>query len=218
MKTLEDALAAIESMKAEHEAEKAAILTKNKELIAREKAAKTAADEAEAAREEAASEAASKAGDVESVKAALEKKHKAVLDKLNADLAARDTRLGELLIDNAIKEAIATNNVLPQFAKAVEAMLRAGAKVENGEAISADGTPLADATGAFFKSADAKHFVAANAGAGAGATGNNSTTATRFTKPPVTNDELSAWDKAVSENPAEMKALATSWGMPHLAP
>ncbi|MDD1452646.1 hypothetical protein NHF48_019715 [Sphingomonas sp. H160509] len=204
-------------MRADHEAEKAAILTKNKELVAREKAAKTAADEAEAAREEAANTAASKAGDVEAVKAALEKKHKLALDKLTADIASRDTQLGTLLIDNAIKQAITENNVLPQFAKAVEAMLRAGAKIENGEALSADGTPLSDANTAFFKSADAKHFVSAPASAGAGAAGNSTASnAAKWTKPPVTGTEMTEWMRDAVADPVSHNSIATSWNRPDL--
>lgn len=136
------------------------------------------------------------------------------IDKLTADLTARDTRLGELLIDNAIKEAITTNNVLPQFAKAVEAMLRTGAKIENGEAIAADGTPLSEATGAFFKSADAKHFVAAPANSGAGATGNTGT-ATKWTAPP-TLAQMGEWARDAVSNPAEYNALAKGWNRPDL--
>lgn len=140
------------------------------------------------------------------------------IDKLTGDLTARDTRLGELLIDNAIKEAISSNNVLPQFAKAVEAMLRAGAKIENGEAIAADGTPLADANAAFFQSADAKHFVAANTGTGAGATGNASpnVAGSKWTKPPVTGTEMRDWAHEAVANPVEFNALAKGWGRPDL--
>lgn len=183
----------------------------NKQLKAEKVEAKRLADEAEAAREEAANEAASKAGDVETVKAALERKHATALTKLTNDLAARDTRLGELLIDNAIKDAITSNNVLPQFAKAVEAMLRAGAKIENGEAVK-DGMPLADATGAFFTSADAKHFVSAPANSGAGATGAQGK-GTPLQKAPETAEEWADYMKLANDNPAEAQAFATKHGI-----
>lgn len=147
---------------------------------------------------------------------ALNKLQKA-LDKANGDLTARDARLGELLIDNAIKDAISTNKVLPQFAKAVEAMLRAGVKIENGEAVSADGTPLADANTAFFKSADAKHFVSAPANAGAGATGNtNTTSAGKWSKPPVTGLEIQEWGREAVADPATYNSIAQGWGRPDL--
>ncbi|GAA0456706.1 MULTISPECIES: hypothetical protein [Sphingomonas] len=218
MKTLEDALAAIETMRAEHEAEKAAILKKNKELVDRERAAKTAADEAEKAREEAANDAASKAGDVDAVKASLEKKHKAAIDKLTADLAARDERLGTLLIDNAIKEAMSKNNVHPKHAEAVEAILRTRtkAKIENGEAVTADGTPLNDAMSAYFKSKDALEYVAAPANTGAGTQGSTNRTVGGLTKAPTNAAEMAQFSEIVRANPEQAKAMAKSWGWPDL--
>lgn len=218
MKTLEDALAAIETMRADHEAEKAAILNKNKELVAREKAAKTAADEAEAAREEAANTVASKAGDVEAVKAALEKKHKLALDKLNADLSARDERLGTLLIDNLIKDAITTNNVHSKHVEAVEAILRTRtkAKIENGEAVTADGVPLADAVGAYFKSKDAIEYVSAPANTGAGAQGSSNRTAPLMTSAPTNAAEMAQFAEIGRNNPEQAKALAKGWGWPDI--
>lgn len=139
------------------------------------------------------------------------------LDKATGDLAARDTRLGELLIDNAIKQAITDNNVLPQFAKAVEAMLRVGVKIENGEALSADGTPLSDANTAFFKSADAKHFVSAPASAGAGAAGNSTVNnAGKWMKPPVTGMEMQEWSRDAVADPVSHNAIAKGWNRPDL--
>lgn len=137
------------------------------------------------------------------------------IDKLTGDLTARDTRLGELLIDNAIKEAITTNKVLPQYAKAVEAMLRAGAKIENGEAFGADGSPLTDANAAFFKSADAKHFVSAPDNAGAGAAGNTAPTAGKWAKPP-TPAEMTQWGFDAVTDRDFYNAKAREWNRPDL--
>lgn len=134
------------------------------------------------------------------------------LDKATADLAARDTQLGKLLIDNSINEAIASNNVLPHFAPAVRAMLTAGAKIENGEAFAADGSPLSEATVAFFKSADAKHYVAAPANTGAGAAGNTGK-AVMPSKKPETAEEWEAYMKMTVDNPVEASAFAAKHGI-----
>lgn len=142
------------------------------------------------------------------------------IDKLTGDLSARDTRLGELLIDNAIKEAITTNNVLPKHVEAVEALLwrKLGPKIENGEAISKDGVALTEAIPEFFKSPQAMDYVAANTGTGAGATGNANpnVSASKWTKPPVTGTEMRDWAHEAVASPSEFNALAKGWGRPDL--
>lgn len=203
-KALEKALGDIESLK-----------ETNKALKAEKTEAKRKADEAEAARDEVAEQAAAKAGDIEALKASMQRKHDAELKRLTDQVEAGNKRLGELLIDNSIKDAITTNKVLPHYAKAVEAMLRAGAKIENGEAVTADGTPLSDANAAFFKSADAKHFVEAPHNSGGGAQGSTAK-AGALTKAPETAEEYNAFMRLSSENRDQANALAEQWQRPDL--
>lgn len=138
------------------------------------------------------------------------------LEKANADLAARDTRLGELLIDNAIKDAITANKVLPEYVRFVDSDLRRGVKIVDGEAVTADGTPFAEARDAFFKSPEARAVVAAPNNGGAGATGSTTRTHTQLTKAPTNAQEMETFGHIVRDNPEQAKALAKGWGWPEL--
>lgn len=213
MKTLEDALAAIEAMKADHEAEKAAILKKNKELIDREKAAKQAADEAEAAREEAANEAAAKAGDVEAIRAQLEKKHKAEIDKLTTKLDTITTELSTHKIDNVINEAITENGVLPHHADILKTFLKTGAQMKDGEAFVGD-TALADHLEGFFQSENARHYIAAPSNSGAGAPGATGMAGGHgFTRENIRDPKKEAeWLAMEKTNPVMFKQIAEDTG------
>lgn len=173
MKTLEEAIAAIEQMKADHEAEKAAILSKNKELVEREKAAKRAADDATEAAEAAAEAAAAKAGDVDAIRAGLEKKHKAELDKLASANTKLTDELSTLKIDHVIADAIASHGVLPHHADILRTFLKTGAEMKDGEAYHGD-KPLTEHLSGWFGSDAAKHYIAAPVNSGAGAPGSTS--------------------------------------------
>ena len=190
-----------------------ALKDKNAELIGEVRTLKADKQAAQDAAEEAANEAATKAGDVEAIKTALEKKHKTEIDKLTKSLSERDTKLGELLIDNSIKQAISANNVLPHFVPAVEAMLRAGVRIENGEAFAADGSTLEDAKAAFFKSDAAKHFIAAPINSGAGATGSTTPAGAGhgFTKDNIRAREAE-WMMMEKTDPAMFKQIAIDTG------
>jgi hypothetical protein len=188
--------------------------TKNSELITREKAAKALADEAETARDKTAREAAEKSGDIETIKASLIKAHTAELKKLTDTNATYEKRLSELLIDNAVKDAITTNNIMPHFAPAVEAMLKMGVEMKNGEAVKGD-MPFTDSITAWMNSADAKHYQSAPANTGSGATGSTAKIGLN-NKAPETADEYNAFMKMSAENPAQANGLAESWGRPEL--
>lgn len=125
-------------------------------------------------RDTAKSEAASKAGDFETLKSQLEKKHQAELKKLSDANEALGKNLSALKIDGTISDAIAKAGVLPQHVRAVTLMLKDGASMENGEAM-VNGVSLTDHVASFFKSEDAKHYVAAPANSGAGAQGSSAT-------------------------------------------
>ena len=194
MKTLEEALAAIEEMKTAHDEEKERLKTKNKELVDREKSAKTLADEAADRAAEAERLAAEKSGDTTKLTESLNKKHAAELKKLTDANTAYETRLASLLIDNTINEAIAKNGVLPQYAPAVTALLKSGAKMENGEAFT-NGVPLAEHVTSFFTGDEGRYFVAAPANSGGGAQGSTAKPATAITS-------VSEFMKLAKENPA----------------
>lgn len=213
MKTLEDALAAIEQMKADHEAEKASILKKNKELVEREKAAKAAADEAQEARDEATAEAAAKSGDIETVKASLERKHASELKKLTDQNTKLTENLSVVLIDNEISKAISTAGVVPEMVPLVSAYLKTGAKMENGVAVAATGEPLPAFISTYFESPAARAVVAAPANSGGGAQG-STVKATEWTKAPETAEEFQKFMELSVNNPAQASALGKQWGMP----
>lgn len=222
MKTLEDALAAIEAMKTEHADEKAAILRKNAELIDREKAAKTAADaektareEAEAAREEASNEAASKAGDVETVKAALERKHAREITKLNNDIAALTSEISVFKIDDVITKAMTEHKVHPDDLDLVRTFLKAGSTMKDNVATVGD-KPLDEHIGEFFASPTAKRYLSAPQNSGADAAGSTTRTHSTLTKAPTNETEMATFGHIVRENPEQAKALAKGWGWPEL--
>lgn len=197
--------------------------TKNSELIDREKKAKTAAEDAEEAREESDRIANEKSGDIEKIKADMKKLHDREIKKLNDTIEANKTamkanedRLSTLLIDNTINEAIAKNGVLPHFTPAVTAMLKLGAKMENGEAM-VDGTPLADKLTSFFTSEDARHYVAAPANSGGGAQGSTTTAAPHtFTKENF-ESRKAEWLILANKEPQTAKAIAEEVGQVTLA-
>lgn len=203
---LEEALnKALESIKA--------LETKNKELLTEKQKAKAAADEAREAAEEAAAEREREGKDVAAIEKRLTDKHAKEIAKLKGDLEARDAQLGTLLVDNAITASLTENNVAPQYAKAVSLLLKQGVKVENGEAVTADGQSLTDGIKAFFASDDAKPFVSAPANSGANAPGNKAninTVASNITKDNFTIDAFMALPEA------DKNVVATRLGMHHL--
>lgn len=180
------------------------------ELHSVNKALKDEAQAAKDAAEQAEHDAAEKSNSVDDVRRSYDAKVK----KLQADIDTRDKTLATMLIDNAIATKIGEAGVFPHFAKAVTAMLKADAVVKNGEAMVGD-VPLADYISGFLVSDEGKHFVAAPANGGAGATGSTAKSS-KFTKPPETADEWDRFMKASAANPAETNALADAWGRPDL--
>lgn len=188
---------------------------KNSELIDREKDAKRKADEAEDAREEADRIANEKSGDVEKIKADLKKVHDREIKKIQDANTAMESRLSTLLIDNTINEAIAKNGVLPHFTPAITAMLKLGAKMENGEAM-VDGQPLSDKISSFFTSENARHYVAAPDNSGGGAQGSSAKANSHgFTKENFSS-RMSEWAELQVTNPTEANAIAIAVGKPNL--
>ncbi|MBT2244570.1 hypothetical protein JQK15_13580 [Sphingobium sp. BHU LFT2] len=200
---------------AELENEKEALKRKNSELIDREKKAKAAADAAEEAAESAAAEAAAKAGDVEAIKASLQKKHDAALKKVEAERDAANAQLQTLLVDNGLQAALVAGNVDPEHFDILIPALKAQVTMKDGAAYYGD-EPLTDGVTAFLTGKGAKYCLAP-ANSGAGATG-SSAKATGWSKPPATAEEYDRYFKLTVSDPAQASALADSWGMPELKP
>lgn len=158
-KKLEQALASIEKLE-----------TKNKEILEENKKRKAEADAAKELADEAAAERERESKDVAAVEKRLADKHARELSKLQEQLQARDNQLSTLLVDNTIATALTKHNVAPQFAKAVTAMLKAEAKLENGEVL-VNGTPFSDHIEAFMSGDEGKAFISAPANGGASAMG-----------------------------------------------
>lgn len=167
-------------------------------------------------RDQAQSDAAAKAGDVDTIKAQLEAKHAKEIKALTDGKSALEVRLSELLIDNEIKTAITANNVLPQFAPAVTALLKNGAALKDGVAMAGD-VPLADRITAFMSGEEGKYFVAEPVNSGSGA--QSSSTAVKghgYTKENF-NSRLGEWAALEKTNPDEARAIAASVGRSDLA-
>lgn len=200
---LEAALAANEKLTTSVEKLEA----QNRKVLEEKKKAAAEADAARDAAEEAAAQAALKNGDVEAVKAA----HAKELKKLQEAIVAKDSQIATVLIDNAIQSSLVENGIAPAYHKAVTAMLKSEAQIVDGKAVIGD-APLTDHIKTFVTSDEGKHFVAATANSGAGATGSKATGAV-MTKD---NFSLTKFMEIAAKNPAEANALADSLGMSHL--
>lgn len=187
-----------------------ALENKNKELLKEKQKAAADADEARELAEEAAADKAREAKDVDAIEKRLTDKHNKELARLKGDLDARDAQLSKMLIDNAIATALTQHNVAPQFAKAVTAMLKMDAKIENGEAMLGD-VAINDGITAYFGSDEGKAFVAAPANSGAAAMGSKGTT---ITAPDKWN--MTTFVNMKADNPEGAKAFAQKHGFSHL--
>ncbi|WP_434033585.1 hypothetical protein [Cupriavidus sp. a3] len=94
------------------------------------------------------------------------------IEKLTADLTAKDTALTQHLIDGGLSEALAKAGVAPQFMDAAKALHRGAATIKDGAAVIGD-KPLAEHITAWAASDGGKHFIAAPANGGGGAPGGN---------------------------------------------
>ena len=181
---------------------------KSAEQIAVQKKAKEHAEAAREQAEQAAAEAAAKAGDLDAIRAQHAKEIKKLQDQRDADLAARDARLSELLIDNGIKAALVEHNIAPQFHDFATAYFKAGAKIEGGEALFGD-APLADGIKSFVASDKGKHFVAAPVNTGGNAPGSTGGDTAPMTRAPLNEARFM---EMMRTNPVEANKLARSFG------
>lgn len=163
---------------AELQKEVEALKAHNQEILGELKAERTKRREAEeeagnAAEEarKAAEAAAEKAGDVDAVKASLEARHKAALERVEARAKEAEGQLHRLVIDGGIRDALAEAEIAPAFAKAAGLLFKSEREIEikDGSAI-VDGVPLADAVKEWAL-ADGAPFKAAGHASGGGAPG-----------------------------------------------
>lgn len=186
---------------------------KNAELIGEVRTLKQEKQDALDAAEEAANEAATKAGDVEAIKAALEKKHNAELKKLNDQLGNLNRDISAYKIDAVISAEIAKAGIMPDATDWVMRALKAGATIENGEAM-VEGVPLLDHIGSFMKSPAAQLVIAAPQNSGAGATGSTANASAHgFTKENIRTPQKEAeWMALERTNPNLFKQIAVDTG------
>ena len=206
----------LKALLAERDAEIEKLKTDKHTALGEKNKANAAAKAAQEAADQAAQDAAEKAGNIEALKASLEKKHSAEVKKLTEANGAYETRLSELLIDNAVKTALTTYGVPPEHARAATLLMKDGVKMVNGEPMVGD-VAFADHLEAWSKSAEAKHYTAAPNNTGAGATGSTAK-ANALSKPPETAEEWNTFMKLASDNPAQASSLADQWGRPELKP
>lgn len=218
MKTLEEAIAAIDKMKADHEAEKAAILTKNKELIEREKTAKAKADAAEAAAEEAATNAEREAKDVEAIEKRLTQNFQKQIDTLTKDRDTANASLRTITVDNEITKALAASNVHDYAIESLSYQFKAQAEFKDGTG-TIDGKPISDFISEWCSSEKGANFRRVADNSGAGATGNTSTVAIvshGFTKENFKQREAE-WIALATTDAAKAKQAALDAGRDDLA-
>lgn len=135
-------------------------------------------DELKAEKDKAETEAANKSGDVERIKADLQKQHKKELDKLTAERDAAVGTTNSLLIDGGLSEALAKSGVAPQHMDAVKALIKLNHKPEvaivDGKAVARVGdASLTDFVSTWAQGDQGKHYIAAKDNGGGGASGSN---------------------------------------------
>lgn len=186
---------------------------KNAELIGEIRTLKTEKQEIADAAEEAASDAANKAGDIDAIKASLQKKHDAELKKLNDQLGKLNGDLTTYKIDSVISAELAKAGIMPEALDWVARSLKAGATIENGEAVVGD-VPLIDHIAAFTKSPAAQFVISAPQNSGAGATGSTSNASAHgFTKDNIRTPQKEAeWMALEKTNPTLFKQVAVDTG------
>lgn len=159
----------IEELKAAVEA----LTAKNRELLGEVKMAKAKARGSDINPEDYAA----LQNELEATKAALDKATKESgkqLEGLNKALAEKDSALQSYLIDNGLNDAMLKAGIRPEVMSVVKARLKAEAKLvaENGQYSALFGDkPLVDGVTAWAASDEGKHFVAAPANSGGGASG-----------------------------------------------
>ena len=195
--------AALEKAKEKHDADIKGLKDKNRDLIADKKKLTDAADELEA-------KAADASGDWETkFNNEVKKREKAEKERDEAN-STRDT----LLIDNQLRSGLVSGNVSKQYHSILFDALKSKAKVENGAA-TIEGEALSDYIKSFLSSDDGKHYVAAPANSGGGATGSRTVNQTEIVNP-RTEEQLAAFMKFARENPAQADILAEQWQRPEL--
>lgn len=137
----------------------------------RELQAKIEAFEAEQAR--IAEEAAKKVGDFDTVKKGLEERYGKQIAERDEKIGKYRSQLEKVVVDAGLAQALASNNVAPEFLPAVMSYLRSGVEIEE----DADGNPVAHKSGVplaeyvkLWAEGEGKHFVRL-ASTGGGATG-----------------------------------------------
>lgn len=184
----------------------------NKNLKKEKTDAKAAADAAEEAREEAAREAAEQSGNVETVRAALEAKHKKDLKAVQDKLEASNTQLTNLLIDGEITKSLVANVKDTFHHEALSAYLKMNTKLENGVAMRGDMT-LEDSLNDYFTNGAGKNYVTAPSTVGTGATGARTTSTNQWNTKPSTPEEHFKFAKLSKEDPALYDSLRAKFGM-----
>lgn len=163
----------------------AGVKTKNDELLSEVKKykndTKQLADtlaELKAAKERTEQEALEKTGDVDKIKAALESRFTKEREQLAAERDAVKGNLHKLLVDNGLTDALTKSGVAPQFLDAAKALIKTQGQVEiaevNGSATALiSGKTVNDFVSEWAQGDHGKHFKAAPANAGGGASGSN---------------------------------------------
>lgn len=179
----------LQSKLSELEAEKEAILSKNKEILGELKKLKQQTKEVDAEKYFAM------ADELETLKDSyqkLEKQYRADTEKLTKGLSEKDSVLQKLIVDDGLTNALTKAGVKPEFLDATKAFLREKTALkQNGdkyEAIIAD-KPLNDYIGEWINT-EGKAFIAAPQNSGGGASGGNGTTPSGKTKGDIGGDKV----------------------------
>lgn len=182
---------------------------KNAELRDENRKFKNAAEQAKAEADEAARIALENSGDIEGIKKSLADAHTKELTKANDALKVLREENERFKIDSVIDATIASAGVKPGHVPLLRKALKADAKMKDGVAYLGDDT-IEDGLAAYFRTDEAKQYIAPPANTGAGATGSSSAATTHgYTKESLT---LTAFSRLAKDNPANANAIAASVG------
>jgi len=186
---------------------------KNADLVKRLKIAETerakALTDLEEAVETANSEKTDELGKAQRQITKLQNDLKAAIDRADgAERGLRDHRR-----DHAIAEAIASHNVEAAHAGMLSKAFRIDVEFDDDGEPTIEGKSIKEYAKGYFAK-EGKAYTRAPDHSGGGSVGTNSTKAPpKLSKPPVSNDEWTTFDKM---DVAERNALADSWGTPEL--
>ncbi len=201
------------------EAATAGLKANQANLIAENRALKTAKTDAQTAADNAADEALRAAGDITKLETRLNEKHakaiKALEEERDAERVRADTAVKASTdkdINDTLRSSMVESNVPKHLHGPMIDYLRKKIEVVDGAPVM-EGKPLKDSIGNYWKSEEGKAYVTAPTNIGTGSTGVRNATADTWANPPKTPDEHFRFAKLSTDDPAMYANLRERFGM-----